>query len=55
MNVPEFHTKNLEEGAGHRNVYHDDDRCPDGKRIKRENREPGRDGRLKCDECKKLT
>lgn len=54
MKVDAYHTKNLEEGAGHRNVYHDQSECPDGKRIKYENRESGTDDRLKCDECKRL-
>jgi hypothetical protein len=51
----QFHTKNLEEGAGHPNVYHDNDQCADGKRIKSWNRESGIDGRPKCDECKGLS
>jgi hypothetical protein len=55
MKVTPFHTKNLEEGAGHRNVYHDNAQCSDGKRIKPYNRESGTDGRPKCDECKTLS
>jgi hypothetical protein len=55
MKVNPFHTQNLEEGAGHRNVYHDNNQSSDGKRIKPENRESGTDNRLKCDECKGLT
>lgn len=55
MKVNPFHTKNLEEGAGHRNVYHDNNQCSDGKQIKPENRESGTDNRPKCDECKTLS
>jgi hypothetical protein len=55
MKINAFHTKNLEEGAGHRNVYHDNSQCSDGKRIKSQNRDSGTDGRPKCDECKTLS
>jgi hypothetical protein len=49
--VGAYHTKNLEEGAGHRNVFHNDDDCPAGKRIKPENKEYGQDGRELCEDC----
>jgi len=49
-----YHTKSEEEGPEHRNVYHDHDNCPDGKRIKAKNRESGKDGRPRCKECIKL-
>jgi hypothetical protein len=49
--VDPYHTKNLEEGEGHRNVYHNDDECPAGKRIKPENLESGRDDRPLCEDC----
>jgi hypothetical protein len=52
--VDPYHTKTYEEPPEHRNVYHDHDDCPDGKRIKPWNREPGKDGRPRCDECIKL-
>jgi hypothetical protein len=52
--VSPYHTVTLEEGQGHRNVYHDHDDCSDGKRIKPEHRRRGDDGRPRCDECKKL-
>jgi hypothetical protein len=55
MKVNPFYTKNLKEGAGNRNVYHDNNQCSDGKRIKPENKESGTDNRLKCDECKTLS
>ena len=40
--------------AYQRNVYHDYDNCPQGSRIKPENRRPGENGRSRCDECKQL-
>jgi hypothetical protein len=36
-------------------VYHDKDRCPDGERIKPENKRYGTDGRRKCLECPKVS
>jgi hypothetical protein len=49
-----YHTKSLEDASEHRNVYHDHDNCPDGKRIKQRNKEPGTAGRPRCKECIKL-
>ena len=37
----------------HREVYHDTDACPDGKRIKSEHRETGTGGKKHCLECDK--
>ena len=54
MKVNPFHTTTPEDGAGHRNVYHDNNECSDGKRIKPEHRVSGEGGRPKCDECKTL-
>lgn len=48
-----YHTK-TEEEPGQRDVYHDHDNCPDGARIKPKNKEPGTNGRPRCDECKEL-
>jgi hypothetical protein len=50
--VAPFHTKNEEE---HRRspVWHDNDQCSEGKKIKPENREYGAKGN-KCDYCKLL-
>lgn len=48
-----YHTS-VPEYGGERNVYHDNDRCPDGKRIKPEHRTPGKDGRPLCKVCKGL-
>jgi hypothetical protein len=50
-----FHTTIPEHGAGHRDVYHDNNGCSDGKRIKPEHRVPGTGGRRRCDECASLT
>lgn len=55
MKVNPFHTTTPEEGPGHRDVYHDNNECSDGKRIKPENRVSGTGGRPKCDECKGLS
>jgi hypothetical protein len=49
MRVNPFHTTTPDEGAGHRDVYHDNNQCSDGKRIKPENRVSGTAGRPKCD------
>jgi len=50
--VSPFHTKNEEE---HRRspVWHDNDECSEGKKIKPENREYGVKGN-KCEDCIKL-
>jgi hypothetical protein len=52
--VSPYNTNSIEYPPTHRNVYHDHDNCPDGKRIKPEHRESGTGGKLRCDECKKL-
>jgi hypothetical protein len=54
MRVNPFHTT-VVEYAPHRNVYHDNNQCADGKRIKPEHRASGTAGRPKCDECKRLS
>jgi hypothetical protein len=50
--VDPYHTNSPE--YSHRDVYHNYDNCPDGKRIKPEHKEDGTAGRPRCDECKKL-
>jgi hypothetical protein len=35
-------------------VDHDNTSCNTGNKIERENRRPGRGGKRKCDECKRL-
>jgi len=52
--VRPYHTNSLEEPPAHRNVYHDHDDCPDGRRIKPEHREDGDGNRPRCKECIKL-
>ena len=37
-----------------RDVYHDHDNCPDGKRILPQHRASGTGGRPRCKECIKL-
>jgi hypothetical protein len=51
--VPPYHTI-LPEYGGERNVYHNDDACPDGNRIKAEHKRQGTDNRPLCKECAKL-
>lgn len=34
-------------------VYHDNDSCPEGKKIKKSNREPGTGGLRRCVICKR--
>lgn len=51
--VSPYHTI-TEEKPEQRDVYHDHSDCPDGKRIKPENRRTGTAGRPRCDECKRL-
>jgi hypothetical protein len=48
--VAPYHTNSPE----HREVYHDHDDCPDGKRIKREHEEQGTGSKKPCKECRKL-
>ena len=52
--ISPYHTNSTEYPPEHRNVYHDHDNCPDGKRIKPQHRVMGTAGRPRCDECKKL-
>jgi len=53
MKVSPYRTS-VPEYGGERNVYHDDNQCPDGKRIKPEHRKPGKDGRPLCKQCARL-
>jgi hypothetical protein len=52
--VSPYNTNSQEYPPKHRNVYHDHNDCPDGKRIKPEHRENGTGGKQRCDECIKL-
>jgi hypothetical protein len=51
--VNPFHTNSPEYPPTHREVYHDTDTCPDGKRIKPEHRENGNGNKKHCLECEK--
>jgi hypothetical protein len=53
MKVSPYHTI-LEEHPPERNVYHDHDDCPDGRRIKPEHKRTGTANRPRCDACKRL-
>ena len=35
--------------------YHDNNNCPDGKRIEDKNKRSGKDGRDFCEECEKIS
>jgi len=49
-----YHTNSREEPPEHREVHHDHENCPDGKRIKPEHREPGTGGKPLCKACQRL-
>ena len=53
-NVSPYHTNSTEYAPAHRNVYHDHDDCPDGKRIKPEHRLSGTGNKQCCKECIRL-
>jgi hypothetical protein len=50
-----YHTNSPEYPPKHREVYHDKDTCPDGKRIKLEHREGGTGNKKHCLECPKVS
>jgi Mn-dependent DtxR family transcriptional regulator len=52
--VVPYHTNSDEYLPKHREVYHDHDDCPDGRKILARHRENGTGNKLRCDECKKL-
>jgi hypothetical protein len=52
--VAAYHTNSPEYPPAHREVCHNHDDCPDGKRIKREHRESGTGGKPLCKECSRL-
>jgi len=52
--VTAYHTNSPEYPPQHRNVYHDRDDCPDGRRIKQQDRVSGTGNRPRCKECIKL-
>jgi hypothetical protein len=49
---PEYHTILPEYGPGEANVYHNDNNCSEGEKIKPEHRTPGKGtGRRLCEVC----
>jgi hypothetical protein len=52
--VSPYHTNSMEYPPPRREVYHDRNDCPDGKRIKREHRENGTGNKKRCDACSRL-
>jgi hypothetical protein len=52
--VPPYHTNSEEYPPQHRNVHHNHDDCPDGKKILPRHREAGAAGKPLCKECAKL-
>jgi hypothetical protein len=51
MPDPTYHTNSPEYGPKNREVYHNNNNCPEGKKIQEKHREPGTDGRPLCKEC----
>lgn len=50
-----YHTDSPEYPRKHREIYHDNDTCPDGKRIKPEHRLKGMWNKKRCLKCNKVT
>ncbi len=51
----QYKTNSMEYPAEHRNVYHDHDDCPDGKRILPGHRESGTGSKPRCKACIRLS
>ena len=49
--VSPYHTDSPEYPPSHRNVYHDDDQCPNGKQIQLKHRKSGEGNRPRCEHC----
>jgi len=49
-----YHTNSPEYLPKNREVYHDHDDCPEGKKILPKHRETGTGGKPRCKECIKL-
>ena len=49
--IDAYHTNSLEYPPSHRDVYHNDSNCPNGKRIKPEHRVSGTGNRPRCKHC----
>jgi hypothetical protein len=52
--VAPYHTNSPEYPPQHRNVHHNKDNCPDGKRIKPWHKESGTGNKPLCKECPKV-
>jgi hypothetical protein len=52
--IPAYNTNSIEYLPKYRDVFHDQDDCPDGKKIKPEYRQSGTPGKHRCDECIQL-
>jgi hypothetical protein len=52
--VPAYYTDSEEYPPTHRDVYHNDDKCPYGKEIEDADREDGTGGRDLCEKCEEL-
>jgi hypothetical protein len=53
--VSPFHTDLQEHPASHREVYHDQDDCPDGGLLLPHHRKPGTGAKVHCSKCAELT
>jgi hypothetical protein len=53
--IEPFHTDSPEYPPNHREVYHDKNTCPDGKKIKDEHRKIGTGNKKHCVECEKVS
>lgn len=52
--VTAFHTTTKEYPKEHREIYHDQSTCSEGKKIKSEHRVTGTGGNPRCKECIKI-
>ncbi|MEO8078148.1 MAG: hypothetical protein ABI818_17600 [Acidobacteriota bacterium] len=52
--VASFHTNSLEYLPKHREVYHDKNTCPDGKKIRTKHRAVGYGDKKHCSACDKV-
>jgi hypothetical protein len=53
VKVAAYHTSRPETG-GERDVYHDHNDCPDGRRIEKQHLRSGTAGRPRCKDCIRL-
>ena len=49
--VSPYHTNSTDYPPEHRNVHHDHDNCPDGKRFRPQHRLDGTGNKPRCNEC----